>query len=143
MSKGKNYVSLIGNVGTDPKERVFPSGKKIVEFVLVTNDGYKDASGEWQDKPNFHSVKVFGNLVDVVVKYVSKGNLVGVDGSIDYNKTEKDGVTKYYTAILCRELYLLGGAKGQGAAPAAVAAKTTPVSTQTEITDGDDDDLPF
>lgn len=138
MSKSKNSISLIGNVGADPKFKTFSSGKKIAELLVITNDGFKDASGEWKDKPNGHSVKIFGNLVNVVEKYVKIGDRVAVDGSVDYNKFEdKQGVTKYFTAILCRDLILLGGSKGKdNASPATTATASTEQADE-------DENLPF
>jgi len=142
MSRGKNYVSLIGNVGADPEIKTFPSGKKVANFTVVTNDGFKNASGEWEDKPNFHNVKAFGRLIDVVEKYVKKGSQIGIDGSIDYNQyKDKQDVMKYFTSILCRELYLLGSAKGQSNPTAAPAAAPSPTATPLPIED--DEDLPF
>ena len=144
MSKSKNVISLIGYLGNDPEIKTFPSGKKIANFTVVTSDGYKDASGEWKDKPNFHNVKAFGKLVDVVEKYVKKGNQISIEGSMDYNKHEdKQGVMKYYTAVLCRDLILLGGAKTQSNAPATAARPAAGSPPPPPPPVEEDENLPF
>ena len=46
MNSLKNRVTLIGNLGQDPETKTTESGKKMVNFTLATDDGYKNAEGQ-------------------------------------------------------------------------------------------------
>lgn len=109
-----NVVHLLGNVGNDPEVRTTSNGAKVATFSLATGRQWKDASGEKQEKTEWHKCVVWGNaksdgLAGVVEKYVGKGVQVYVTGRIEYRQWEKDGVTKYGTDIIVTDLVLLGG----------------------------------
>ena len=54
----------------------------------------------------------FGSITQVIEKYVKKGELISVRGSIHYDKYEdKDKVVRYTTDIRCSDLELLGSKK--------------------------------
>lgn len=56
MSKSVNKVILIGNLGKDPEVRYTASGVPRANFSLATNERYKDKSGEWQDRTEWHQL---------------------------------------------------------------------------------------
>jgi single-strand DNA-binding protein len=56
MPKSVNKVILVGNVGKDPEVKYAPSGVAIAKFSLATNERFKDKSGEWQDRTEWHNV---------------------------------------------------------------------------------------
>lgn len=109
MSRGVNKVVLIGNVGTDPDIRSTSSGGQIAKFSLATNRSYKDAAGTKREETQWHRLTVFGKLVDVVDKYVKKGDRLYVEGRIEYSESEKDGQKRYWTDIIVSDLTMLGG----------------------------------
>jgi single-strand DNA-binding protein len=49
--KTVNEVRLLGNVGRDPDVRATGAGGVVANFSLATNEGHKNAAGEWQDHP--------------------------------------------------------------------------------------------
>lgn len=129
----KNTAILIGNVGKDPEFVSFDNGGRIGKFALATSKKWTDKqTGEMKEKTQWHNVIVHGRTVDVVEKYVKKGDLLCVTGEIDYKKWEKDGETKYMTEIICQELKMLGDRKQAQEQP----------KTETN-TEGVEDDLPF
>ena len=55
MQKGSvNKVVLVGHLGGDPETRFTPSGAAVANFNLATNESWKDANGELQDKTEWH-----------------------------------------------------------------------------------------
>jgi len=124
-----NTVTLIGNTAKDPEIINLESGKRLAKFSIATNDGWGD-----NKKANFHNVVAFGKVVDVIEKYVNKGDRIAITGSIDYNSYEKDRVKKYFTQILLNQLELLGGKKDQS---------TPQEPSNTGTSNPEDDDLPF
>ena len=103
-----NKVILIGNLGKDPES--FAEGR-LVKFSLATTEKYKNKDGEKQKKTEWHSVKCTGNTAVNVMKFLSKGSKVFVEGKIEYSSYEKDGVKKYSTDIFAEKVKFLDGKK--------------------------------
>lgn len=101
-----NKVTLLGRVGKDPEVRNFEWGK-TASFTLATTSRWTTKGGERQEKTEWHNVKAFGNLTEIVSKYVNKGDLLYVEGSIEYEKYEKDGIQKSTTVIRMTGIDLL------------------------------------
>lgn len=109
MPKSVNRVVLLGNVGKSPEAKKLPSGDTVASFSLATSERFKDKSGQWQDKPEWHAITVFGKLADVVNQYVRKGSKLYVEGRIQTRSWDKDGETRYRTEIVARDIVLLSG----------------------------------
>ena len=114
MSRSLNKVMLIGNVGNDPDVRTTSSGTPIANMSLATTRTWKDGSGEQKEKTEWHRLTVWGKLVDVVERYVKKGDRLYVEGRIEYSESESDGQKKYWTNVNVFEMVMLGGATGGG-----------------------------
>lgn len=109
MSRGVNKVHLIGNIGQDPDIRTTPSGARIAKLSLATNRTWTDASGQKGEKTEWHRLTVFGKLVDVVERYVKKGDRLYIEGRIEYSQTDgDDGAKRYWTDIVVQEMTMLG-----------------------------------
>jgi single-strand DNA-binding protein len=110
MPKSVNKVILVGNVGKDPEVRYSPSGTPVAKFSLATNERFKDRSGEWQDRVEWHTIVAWQRLAEIVGEYVSKGSKLYVEGKIQTSSWEdrQSGERKYRTEIVARDLLLLG-----------------------------------
>lgn len=108
-----NEVRLIGNVGGDPEIKK-GSNYTMAKFGVATTSGYKDKKGEWQEQTQWHNVVVFGFGADHVEKFVQRGTLVYVEGSIEYQKYEKNGEDRYYTQIKANRVRALNKKKDNG-----------------------------
>lgn len=121
MSRSLNKASLIGNVGSDPEISTVGSGTRIAKVSLATNRTWKDSAGREQEKTEWHRLTFWEGLAEIVEKYVRKGDRLYVEGRIEYSQTEDNGVTRYWTDIVVREMVMLGGASStdsQHATPA-------------------------
>ncbi|HEX6373375.1 MAG TPA: single-stranded DNA-binding protein [Longimicrobium sp.] len=115
MSRSLNKAILIGNLGQDPEIRTTGGGQRVGQFSLATTRTWNDQSGQKQEKTEWHRIVVWGRLVDVVERYVKKGDRLYVEGEIQYRQYEdKEGVTKYTTEINLREMIMLGGGREGG-----------------------------
>lgn len=108
MTTLKNSVQLIGRLGNEPEVRTFESGKKMATFSLATNDTYINAQGDKVEETEWHNIVVWGKKVDIVEKYLKKGNEIAVQGKIRTRSYEKDGEKRYITEINLNELLMLG-----------------------------------
>ena len=164
MSRSVNKVTLIGNLGNDPEVRTTAGGSKVATFSLATGRQWTGASGEKQEKTEWHRCVAWNGkgsgmgLADIVEKYCRKGERVFVEGSIEYGQyKDKEGQTRYTTEIKVRELMLLGSGKGGGdfdsdsdssrsRAPARSGGRPASENTFDDFPaalEDQDDDLPF
>jgi len=159
---------LIGNLGNDPEIRTTANGSKVATFSLATSRQWNSATGEKQEKTEWHRCVVWNTkgtgLADVVERYCKKGDKLYVEGRIEYRQwQDKENQTRYTTEINVRDLLMLGSGPGGGRggdfdsesdssrsrAPARTASRTGSGSTETNFEDfpaaleDQDDDLPF
>ncbi|MDP1727834.1 MAG: single-stranded DNA-binding protein [Bacteroidota bacterium] len=110
MTNLKNSVRLIGHLGQKPEVKTIPSGKKVANFSLATNDTYKDAEGQKVSETMWHNLVVWGKQVDTVEKYLDKGQEIAVEGKLmNRNYVDKNGVKKYVTEIFVNDFQMIGG----------------------------------
>lgn len=103
---GVNKAFLIGSVGEDPKTTIFPENNQVTTFSLATNSTYKDKEGNKQTKTEWHRIEVWNAKSKFAAEFIKKGTLLYVEGSICYDKSEKDGKTTYWTKIKAEEITL-------------------------------------
>ncbi|HEX5725090.1 MAG TPA: single-stranded DNA-binding protein [Longimicrobiaceae bacterium] len=115
MARSLNKAMLIGNLGQDPEIRTTPGGVRVAQFSLATSRRWNDKNGQQQEKTEWHKVICWDRLVEIIEKYVKKGDRLYVEGEIEYRQYEdKEGQTRYVTEIRAREVLLLGGREGGG-----------------------------
>ena len=114
MARGINKVILVGNLGNDPEVRYSQSGSAITTLSVATSESWKDKDGNQQERTEWHRVKAFGRLAEIMGEYLKKGRQVYIEGSLRTEKyTDKNGVEKYSTDIIADEMQMLGG-MGEG-----------------------------
>jgi single-strand DNA-binding protein len=121
MAGSVNKVILIGNLGRDPEIRSMQNGGKVAQLSVATSESWRDKnSGERQERTEWHRVVIFDDrLVDVVEKYLKKGQKVYVEGQLQTRKwTDNQGVEKYTTEVVLQrfrgELTMLSGGREGG-----------------------------
>ena len=145
MPKSVNKVILVGNVGADPEVKYTPSGIPVGKFSLATNERFKNKSGEWQDRTEWHNIVAWQRLAEIVGEYVSKGSKVYIEGKLQTSSWEdrQSGEKKYRTEIVARDLVLLGSRENGNSKsePAISGEQREPDDAGSgEITD---EDIPF
>jgi single-strand DNA-binding protein len=111
MAKSVNKVILVGNLGKDPEVKYTSTGTPVAKFSLATNEGYKDKSGQWQDRTEWHNIVAWQRLAEIVGEYVKKGSKVYIEGRLQTSSWDdkETGQKKYKTEIIANDLVLLGG----------------------------------
>ena len=135
-----NKVLLIGRLGKEPEVVTLDSGSRLAKFSLATSEKFKNKEGESQESTEWHNIVIWGKLVDVVEKYLKKGDLVYIGGKIKTRQYETDNGTRYATDITAYELKMLGGGQREERSDNQVAA-ATPTKPQPES--DSPDSLPF
>lgn len=149
MARGLNKVLLIGNLGADPETRYTASGSAITNINIATSESWKDkATGENQERTEWHRVVFFGRLAEIAAEYLRKGSQVYIEGKIQTRKWQnKEGQDQYTTEIVSNEMQMLGsrgGSGGGGGSNYGSAPSSSGSAPAAQPADDDyDDDIPF
>ncbi|MFM7120895.1 MAG: single-stranded DNA-binding protein [Gammaproteobacteria bacterium] len=164
MARGINKVILIGNLGRDPETRYAQGGSPVTRFSVATSENWRDrASGESQERTEWHNVVCFGRTAEVAGEYLRKGSKVYIEGSLRTSSWEQEGQKRFKTEVVVRDLQMLdsraggmGGGMGGGMsggmggeAPTGFeprrqdAARGTDNRPTLDEDPGFDDDIPF
>ena len=147
-----NKVILVGNLGRDAELRYTPGGAPVATLILATTVVWNDkASGQKQEKTEWHRVVLWGKSAESLSEYLTKGKQIYVEGRLQTRKwQDKDGNDKYTTEIRADRITLLGGGGGgMGARPqrqpvaagASAGGEHEPMGEP--ISELTDDDIPF
>jgi single-strand DNA-binding protein len=141
MAGTVNKVILVGHLGADPEMRQTPGGLTIARLRVATSETRTDkATGQKQEKTEWFTVTAFDRLAGICERYLTKGQLVYIEGSLQTRSWEdKDsGQKRYATEVIARDMRMLGGRPGgsSGVGPAVSEPAAAPGG-------GDDDDVPF
>ncbi|MCC6646174.1 MAG: single-stranded DNA-binding protein [Polyangiaceae bacterium] len=116
MAEGLNRVMLFGNLGADPELRTTQGGTAVMKLRLATTERYKDNSGAWQDRTEWHRVVVWGKRAEALHRILAKGSTIFIEGSLRTSSyDDKDGVKRYTTEIHANNILLGGRGGGAGA----------------------------
>jgi single-strand DNA-binding protein len=144
MAGSVNKVILIGHLGADPEMKALPSGVQLAKLRIATSESWTDkTSGQKQEKTEWHSVIVYDKLAGICERYLSKGQLVFIEGSLQTRSWDdkETGQKRYMTEIKARDMKMLGGrpdgSRGGAASPAG------PGPSEPQGGDDPDDGVPF
>jgi len=107
-SRGINKVILVGNLGSDPENRMSQAGAAITNLSIATSETWKDKStGQQQERTEWHRVVFFNRLAEVAAEYLRKGSKVYVEGTLRTRKwqdkqTGQDRYTQKLWVMKCR-----------------------------------------
>lgn len=126
MASNINRVHISGNLTRDSELRSANNGTAILNFSVAVNDRRKNASGEWEDVPNYIDCVVFGTRANSLHRMLKKGTKVAIDGKLRQSSWEKDGQRRSKLEVIVDELELMSAPRQAAPAPATY-----------------DDDMPF
>lgn len=112
-----NKVIILGRLGQDPELKYTPSGAAVCNFSLATSESWNDkATGQKQERTEWHRIVVWGKLAELCNQYLSKGRQAFVEGKIQTRSWEdKDGNKRYTTEIAANTVQFIGGQASAGA----------------------------
>ena len=108
-----NQVAITGNLTRAPELRSTAGGTVVLSFGIAVNDRRKNASGQWEDVPNFFECVTFGNRATALSDILTKGMKVAIAGKLHYSSWEKDGQKHSKVDIIANEIELMQTRKPQ------------------------------
>ena len=157
---GVNKVILLGNLGQDPEIRTLENGTKLATVSIATSENYKDQSGEWQEKTEWHRLTMWRWTAEKAEK-LKKGDKIYVEGKLTTRSWEQDGVKRYVTEVVVTDLQYtakMGDGNYNGGVPmptedpysgssnvynSSNSSQNTEVASELSGSSNPEDDLPF
>ena len=122
-----NKVILIGRLATDPESRTTQSGISQCQFRLAVQRRFANQQGVRE--ADFFPIICWRQTADFCSRYLSKGRMVAVEGSIQTRSYDaQDGSKRFITEVI------------DNPPPPPEPTNANPSGGFTEV---DDDELPF
>jgi single-strand DNA-binding protein len=132
-----NRVILMGNLTRDPDVRVTgATGMKVARLGLAINERRKDRNGNVQEFPVFVDVDAWDRLAELCGQFLAKGSSVLVEGRLQMDTWEKDGVRHQKLKVRASTIKFLpkGDRFANGPRPAAeIVVSDAPESDPSDI----------
>jgi len=135
-----NRIILVGRLTRDPETKFATSGTQVSNFNLAVDRDYPKDS----DNTDFIRIVAFGKTAEFVEKYMTKGKLVLVEGSLRINKWEKDGEKRSIPEVVASHVKFM---ETKSSSQGATVSHDEPESVEffgSDDTEGSDsDEIPF
>lgn len=109
MAANLNRVQLIGRLGLDPEYVTTSSGKALTKLRVATTEYWTDsATNDRRERTEWHNVLTWDKTAQFAKQYLSKGNLVYVEGSLRSNEfIDQAGIKKKFWDINANTVMIL------------------------------------
>lgn len=123
-----NNVVLTGRLTATPELKATQKGTAVTSFTIANDMGYGD-----KKTTNFINIVAWRNTAEFVTKHFAKGDLIGIEGSIQTRKyQDKDGNNRTAFEVVANNVQFVESKKSDN---------TQQADGYEEI--GEDDTLPF
>lgn len=143
-----NLVVLTGRLTTAPELKTTQSGVPVTSFSIAVQRQYKQGEEPITD---FINIVAWRHTAELVAKYFKKGNMIGIEGSIQNRKyTDRDGNSRVAFEVLASNVQFVEAKRsntnvnihGTSEDPLKAVLQNLQ-NAGFEQTDTSDDDLPF
>ena len=148
-----NQLTISGNLTRDPELRELQSGTSVCSIRIAHNERFKDAAGEWADRPQYFDVTIWSGLGDWIGRNLVQGDKVVVAGRLRWREWKNENGDKRQAVDITADSVIPVPRNATAAAPEAAeapeaekapaksAAKKTAAKAGAAV--GADEDIPF
>jgi single-strand DNA-binding protein len=139
-----NRVVVSGNLTREPELRQAGS-TTVLQFGIAVNERFKNnQTDQWEDKPNFFDVLVWGARGEGLSRILTKGMKVAVEGRLRWSQWEdkSTGAKRSKVEIVADNVDFMSRGEGGGAPRAATDDFAPPAQSGPSI-DVLTEDIPF
>lgn len=108
-----NRVVLVGRLTKDPELRALPSGINVCVLRVACNSSRRGADGDYQEKPNFFDVSVYGATAESISRYTRRGSRVAIDGRLEWREWETSDQQRRQAVSVVADTVLFLDSPGQ------------------------------
>ncbi len=132
-----NLIVLGGNLTRDPELKYTATGTAICEFTIANSKKWKDANGDWKEKPGFYNCICWGRRGETINEHFSKGKSIQVQGELEFQQWEdKDGNKRNAVKINVSTFWFVGSKDGANSSSGSNASSLP-------SNDIDEEEIPF
>lgn len=102
-----NIVGMVGRVTQDAVLKQSEKGNSVLSFNIAVNRARK-VDDNWEDKPHFFWLNLFGKRAENMVQYLLKGQTVSIEGHLEQDRWESNGVQHSKMSLVIDEIRLIG-----------------------------------
>ena len=137
-----NLVVLTGRLTADPELKTTPSGVSVTSFSIAVDRRYKQGEERQTD---FINIVAWRAAAEFVAKYFKKGNLIGIEGSIQTRSyTDKNGNKRTAFEVVANNVQFVESKKADTESQDSGASFTNADTADfAELGGVTDEDLPF
>lgn len=142
-----NKASISGNLTRDPELRTTQSGTSVLSMGVAVNERVKRGD-QWEDRPSYVDVTVWGARAEALAKFLRKGLRVAVSGRLRQDRWQdaKTGENRSRLGIVADEVDVMTprdrGQERQAESQQQVA-RTPYAAPPAAPADPYDEDIPF
>ena len=139
-----NSTILVGRLVRNIEVRFTKDEKAVGNFTLAINRRFKNQNGEYET--DFIDCVIFGKQAETMAQYTKKGDLIGIEGSIQKRTYEDKEKNKHYiTEIMVEKItFLQTNKKGETTQTATQETQQSdPYKDFGEIVENENLELPF
>lgn len=125
-----NKIFISGNLAKDPEIRYTQSGKAVMRTSIAVRRPFSKE----KDATDFFNIEAWEKTAEFFGRYLSKGSKILIEGRLQNNVYEKDGVKHYAEKIIVENVEFAGSKSEKKSDEPKGEFDGTPV---------DDDDMPF
>lgn len=133
-----NSVILSGRLTADPELKTTQSGVTVTSFSIAVNRPY---TKDGESQADFINIVAWRSTAEFVSHYFRKGNLIGIEGSIQTRKyQDKDGNNRTAFEVIAERAHFLESKRNSDSQGNNIP---TPVGDYTDGFTELDEDCPF
>ena len=139
-----NKIILMGNLTRDPDVRATgTTGMKVARLGLAVNERRRDRNGQIQEFPVFVDVDAWDKLAELCGQYLSKGRSILVEGRLQMDSWEKDGIRHQKLKVRASTIKFLPQGDRLGGGPQQRLQEAEQPPAPANALESDPDDIPF
>ena len=105
MTTIRNYVTLVGNIGSNTQITNFENGKSVARFSLATQKTTRKNDGNYTNLVEWHRIFAWGNMAQFIEKYGEKGKKVAIQGRlVNRSYLNPEGKKRNLTEVEVRQI---------------------------------------
>ena len=137
-----NLVVLTGRLTADPELKTTANGLSVTTFSIAVDRRYR--SGE-ERQTDFINIVAWRQSAEFVAKYFKKGNLIGIEGSIQTRRyQDKNGNNRTVFEVVANNVQFVESKRDSSPADSEPASfSNAGINDFADLGDATDDDIPF
>jgi single-strand DNA-binding protein len=105
MTTIRNYVTLVGNIGSNTQITNFENGKSVARFSLAIQKTTRKNDGNYTNLVEWHRIFAWGNMAQFIEKYGEKGKKVAIHGRlVNRSYLNPEGKKRNLTEVEVRQI---------------------------------------